>query len=1479
MKKKTLGLVIVAIVFSLLLSAAISVGTLLYVRNRNVEETGNVLGVSWYNEDDKEFTIATKEQLIEFSKLSNYYTFENQTIRLDADIVFNEGNAADWVVEAPQSSWSPIKNFAGTFEGQGHTISGLYAKAFEAPVALFANTDYLCIVSDIKLVNSYFETSGDKGTASFVSNGGGKFTKLYSDAILTHKGENVGGIGGKMNKQVTFDECWFNGTINASQRRVGGIVAVASNPRVEIRHCLFSGTINQEMIYKENAKTGGIVGQVYNGNGVIISDTLSSGSITLKTGDQTGSIAGVTEHTTDNKMSNVYAVKETFASVIGSKGGTHDGGPIDMPKSQMTGVEAYRWTGLDFDTYWAAIDGSTPVLKYFTDSAMNLEGVVKAYDISWYNKDFSMFTIKTKEQLYGLWFLSCGNNFENKTISLGTDIVVNEGKASDWAKKAPDLWWNPIGANVHFAGIFDGKGHTISGIYVNRTQQYAGLFGRAALNSNIKNLKLTNSYITSTATHVGSIAGHSCGSMDAVYSDAIVDVKGGENLVNLVGGIVGVMDYQTTNYRYKMNVTNCWFDGEIIAAGKVNNIGGIIGAVAKHGQADGTKVNVGIAHCLFTGKIHDDEKSELETVINNVGGIMGADIGQVCLNMDDCFSDGTIGFVSKAAANGAVIGKMFMSKSVYTMTDVYATERGCSTNAKGKGIGSEISKRNGGVAIMPDEWMIGKAAYQWSNLDFKEYWTTVTNGTPILQKFATKVQSVAGIKKLADQSWYDVTKTEMVLDSVEDLYGFYVVSASDNFKGKTVKLGKDIVVNSGNAADFATTAPGREWLSAAKGNYFAGTFDGQGYAISGLYMNEDSQTAGFIGRITSDGTVKNLKLVNSYLKTSSTHAGSIVGHSNGTVENVYSNAIIEATGSGYFIGGIIGVVDYYTFDLTFQQKISNCWFDGSIKIEDNKQCVGGIVGAIAKMGIIDTKDTKVTIEHCLNTGTITTSKKASYVGGILGCDWGDITFKVDDCLNVGKVSGSNTEGAIIGRVKSSKSVYEVTNSYATNDSCSLAGYGTKLPNVWLMDNAAYEYTYLDFAKYWTTVVNDTPELRTFASKVQTASGEKKLDISWYDAKKNTYELKDLADLYGFYLLSANNDFKGKTVKLGADIIVNEGNAATFAGAEPVNVWMPIGAGAPFAGTFDGQGHSISGLYVDSTTAKAGLFAQTALGSMVKNLKITNSYVRTTSTHTGAVIGHAYGSVKSVYSDAIIEGSGSGYFVGGIVGVADYHTLDYSYKQSIKDCWFDGTIVVKDSKQVIGGIVGGTAKHGSGKTEKSIIDIEHCLNTGTITAQSSNKLIGGIIGCDWHPMVVNIDNCLNVGSVSGGSSIGAILGTKMNASSKMTVSDSFATKTSCSAAGSAVLLPDEWLKGNAAYEYSYLDFENYWTTVENSTPELRTFAEKVQTATGEKKLDVSWYDAEAKEMVISDAKDLMDSMYFLQRKTLQDKQLRWIKISS
>ena len=91
------------------------------------------------------------------------------------------------------------------------------------------------------------------------------------------------------------------------------------------------------------------------------------------------------------------------------------------------------------------------------------------------------------------------------------------------------------------------------------------------------------------------------------------------------------------------------------------------------------------------------------------------------------------------------------------------------------------------------------------------------------------------------------------------------------------------------------------------------------------------------------------------------------------------------------------------------------------------------------------------------------------------------------------------------------------------------------------------------------------------------------DTSWYSDADTEFTLHDAADLAGFSeLVNAGNDFKGKTVKLDADINLSDSDEE----------WTPIGNNedTPFSGTFDGQGHTVSGINI-SAQSMGGLFGR------------------------------------------------------------------------------------------------------------------------------------------------------------------------------------------------------------------------------------------------------------------------------------------------
>ena len=163
----------------------------------------------------------------------------------------------------------------------------------------------------------------------------------------------------------------------------------------------------------------------------------------------------------------------------------------------------------------------------------------------------------------------------------------------------------------------------------------------------------------------------------------------------------------------------------------------------------------------------------------------------------------------------------------------------------------------------------------------------------------------------ADYSWHEVDTNadEFIIGSSADLYGFNTLISwrSDKFKGKTVRLIRDIVVNEGTAVrGTASSAPywqpadgakTYEWTSTcgdwgSSDNCFNGTFDGCGNTISGIVISKDTSSAiGLFGAVAKDAVIRNLGLTNSYIKASADMAGSIVGYSYAAkIENVYRYA-------------------------------------------------------------------------------------------------------------------------------------------------------------------------------------------------------------------------------------------------------------------------------------------------------------------------------------------------------------------------------------------------------------------------------------------------------------------------------------------------------------------------------------------------------------------------------------------------------------
>lgn len=1467
MKKRTKTLILCISIF--VVAAASAFGLWFLLRDKAPVGNGNVLNVAWYHENGTEFTITTADELFELAELSEHYNFEGQTIKLGADIVVNEGNAADWENTLPERRWETIIGFAGTFDGQGHTISGLYGmghlyglKGTEKiyyTTGLFADTQPECVIKNFKLLNSYFCSDLNQGVGSISSYGGGTFENIYSDAIIVSYKSNNGGIIGALNKKGTITNCWFDGEVRVEGnvgRFTGGIAGrvMASNGQNVIQHCLNTSDLSSTVINR-GMNIGGIIGNIQSQARVTIEDCLTVGDIIVDYTSATGSFVGNVETRAAVIVKNTYVRAEGYTTLVTNVNGTMTGAATAHSEAMLTGTEAYRWTELDFENYWAVVEDGTPILKSFASEVPSLDGIKKGFDTSWYDASKPQYVLTTPEELYGFAILSYTTDFTGKTIKLGNDIVLNEGDAADWAEKAPKNSWIPISTYGYpFEGTFDGQGHSISGMYLYTCGDY-GMFGETGSSSIIMNLKLENGYLEAYGSTIGSLVGRAAGTIFNVYSNSYVTGSSGN-----VGGLVGQVSKSKS-----MEMTSCWFDGKVTNTGNKSNtkkIGGLIGTV---------RSNCVVTNCLNTGIVdasvfnYNQSKTETPTVVPIAGGIIGYVEKEIPLTIQNCLNTGEI-LVNEAAtaAYASIIGYIDGDVTAYNL---YATKESCENYALKQSL-------SGQVCPVAEADIIGYKAYQWTLLDFNNYWAVDLDGTPVLKSFVSEVPSIEGIKKEYDISWYTTDAKTFVLDSREDLFGFQLMTYNTDFAEKTVKLGKNITVNTGDAAKWAKNAPKYAWTPIGSEKYsFKGTFDGGMHSISGLYVKTDKHYSGFFSVLTEVAAVKNLKIVNSYYESSADFLATIVGAGNADLSNIYSDAILVS--SANTASGLVGRI-------TKDVKITNCWFNGSATVTGTgmpNRRAAGIVGYLYSG--------KITLSHCLNTGTIaapnyvgtnsaTSKAVVPMIGGLIGYVGSNAELVIDDSLNTGLVTcnpaATTGYSSIVGY---SDGKTTVKNTFATVESCEkpargkVTGAVTTFKEKEISGYAGYQWMNLDFDKYWAVVVSptaSTPVLKSFASKVPSLAGVEKLfDTSWYDESKTEYVLYDKADLNGLAFLSNSTDFAGKTIKLGADIVVNADMN------NPAYNWDPIGSKEKaFAGTFDGCMHTISGLYVNTDVECAGLFARTDTKATVKNLILKNSHFESTAMNLGSIAGIGHGTFEKIKSEATVVGHNAR--VGGLIG------MNSAKGTSLANCWFAGTVTNKGNGEGLRGTGGLVAVSYSG----SELTITNCLNTGTVDAiayeynqkTATNPqvvvLAGGLVGWVRSDAVLKLGDSLNTGEVkvsnkSGdskngfigyGSVVGYVDGLVENSGNFYTTAESSPRQMNNGKTGLVVVNKSD-IMGVKGYQWNKidLDFEKQWTFVvdditttdvdETDTPILQVFAGKVvDVANVVQMLDYSWKDKAA-----------------------------------
>lgn len=421
-------------------------------------------------------------------------------------------------------------------------------------------------------------------------------------------------------------------------------------------------------------------------------------------------------------------------------------------------------------------------------------------------------------------------------------------------------------------------------------------------------------------------------------------------------------------------------------------------------------------------------------------------------------------------------------------------------------------------------------------------------------------------------------------------------------------------------------------------------------------------------------------------------AGGIVGYT--TKPSGWDAVVINSRNAGdvkglHYVGGIAGY--------QFGAQIASCYNEGSISAAEGARTSAGFGGIAGCIEAVSSNPT--TVSNCYNTGAVTASGTSQRAGGIVGVN-NSSGAVVEYCYNIGTVGNSAAAanaGSIAGSSRGTvKSCITITDALPAVGSGN--GTSTDLEQVEeaALSNADTFASWTDFDTYWTI---DPMLGRPVLNNASESGGQGTEEIP--------YEIPDLDTLILIRDRAAEGvDFSGYYFTLSADINLN-GSAD--------NPWQPIGIDNvyPFNGIFDGNGHTVSGLYIDSNDDYQGLFGYIGNSGAVKNLTVSGE-VKTTSQSAGGIAGRNGGEIVNCNSAVNVTGSMQ---IGGIAG---------RNAGTIEKCSYAAGTVTGERYQ--GGIAG--------------------YNEGTITDSYSR---GEVDGGEWTGGISGtnanlIKNCYSVGEL-------------------------------------------------------------------------------------------------------------------------------------
>ncbi len=841
---------------------------------------------------------------------------------------------------------------------------------------------------------------------------------------------------------------------------------------------------------------------------------------------------------------------------------------------------------------------------------------------------------------------------------LTNDITVNTGVLNADGTLVSDVSgfreWTPIGRrDFSYDGIFNGQGHTISGLYFNDSQRsYVGFFGYTEIHSKISNVGIVDSYFCGS-TYVGGMCGRGYGIIENCYNANTVSGT------SIVGGVCGFKDYRPIN--------NCYITGAVSGS---DHVGGVCG----YNYAT-------ISNCYFNSEKCDKDAvgtNHSSTVINTKGKTTAQFAsGEVCYLLNKGVTNDTQSWYQNLASEGGDTYPVLKSNGNNT---VYVSQP-CTLQFSNTPAAIEHS-------LDPDGFCTKCGGYEPATLTTDKH---DINGDG-------EKDAVYEIANAGQLYWFAALVNGTLADGT-----------AQNPSAKAVLL-NDITVNTGVLTADGTLASDvsgfRVWTPVGNdSNPYQGTFDGQSHTVSGLYFNNSATDyVGLFGYIGNGGKISNVGVVDSYFY-GKNDVGGVCGRSiSASISNCYSAGSVS--GSSSFVGGVCGYSD--------NGNISNCYSASAVI---GNTYVGGVCGY-------------------------------NYRGTVLYCYFNSEKCNKDAVGTNDSGTVTNVEGKTTAQFASGEVCY-LLNEGKTDGT--QAWYQNLTPEtgdqspIWKAtgENTVYQVTKYSGCEHepgtsvelYSNLNKDIYE--GYTSEGTCPHGYQK---AFFNSTVNAYEISNVGQLLWFAGLVNGTLTDGTAQNLSAnavlvnDITVNTGvltaDGTLASDVSGFRVWTPVGNDSnPYQGTFDGQSHTVSGLYFNnSATDYVGLFGYIGNGGKISNVGVVDSYFYGKN-DVGGVCGRSISaSISNCYSAGSVSGSSS--FVGGVCG--------YSDNGNISNCYSASAVI---GNTYVGGVCG---NNHSGETS-------NCYSVGSVRGGTD---VGGVCGKTNNG---TISNCYSVGAVSGPTSVGGVCG--------------------------------------------------------------------------------------------------------------------------